>query len=161
MLLIGIDEAGYGPKLGPLCHGYAVLRCGERDAAHDLWALLHPAVMRHPATEGSITVDDSKRIYSAELGLGLLTEGVSAFLQNIPSACDGLATPDALYQRLLPEAERARLEEDPWGQAERFVPRICPRDARAYPCATDEGTDEFAPNSRREHIRGTSITSRS
>ena len=115
MLLIGMDEAGYGPQLGPLCHGYCALRCPDgADGAPDLYALLHPAVMRHPAEPGRLTVDDSKKIYSRAAGLGLLRRGVTAFLN-----CLGPPSPPGdLYQGLLPAADRAQLEADPWGLAQ-------------------------------------------
>ena len=59
MLLIGIDEAGYGPRIGPLCLGYSAIRCREFAPGEppDLWKLLHPSVMRVPAFDGSTVVD--------------------------------------------------------------------------------------------------------
>ena len=144
MLLIGIDEAGYGPRLGPLCHGYCAFRCPETPdrRAPDLWALLHPAVTKHPAPApappapvASLTVDDSKKVYSTAAGLGLLVQGVSGFLECIaphPShashtshASHASHTPptgDSLYQRLIPEADRARLEEDAWAREQSAAP---------------------------------------
>src|SRR5687767_978797 len=115
MLLIGIDGAGYGPKIGPLCHGYCAIRC-TRPAdgiAPDLWHLLNPSVMRHPARRGAITVDDSKKIFQAGAGIELLRGSVTAFLD----CCTGASTSAELYQRLLPEADRLDIEADQWGRA--------------------------------------------
>ena len=115
MLLIGIDEAGYGPLIGPLCHGYCAIRCPKPvdGIAPDLWRVMKPSVMRHPSRRGAITVDDSKRIYQAGAGMDLLRASVLAFLDccpNAPSSSD-------LYQRLLPEADRLLIERDRWGLA--------------------------------------------
>jgi hypothetical protein len=127
VLLIGIDEAGYGPRLGPLCHGYCALRGPEPADGGieppDLWKVLRPSVMRYPAYEGAITVDDSKKIYSPALGLNLLRHGVSAFLEciseagngSIPVIGDDAALLRAMYERILPQCDRESLEEDAWG----------------------------------------------
>jgi len=63
----GIDEAGYGPILGPLCVGMAVFEVPAREPgapAPDLWKLLSPAVCRTPAQtrRGAIAVADSKKL---------------------------------------------------------------------------------------------------
>ena len=67
LLYAGIDEAGYGPMLGPLCVGLAVFRVEEwtpGDPAPDLWDRLAPAVVRTPkeAAKGGVPVGDSKRL---------------------------------------------------------------------------------------------------
>lgn len=66
LILAGIDEAGYGPRLGPLCVGLSVF-CIESwnagDAAPDLWALLADAVCKEPRdARRRLAIADSKEL---------------------------------------------------------------------------------------------------
>ena len=64
LVYAGIDEAGYGPRLGPLCVGLGVFRVQEwqpGDPAPDLWRQLAPAVTREVKDrKGRIPFADSK-----------------------------------------------------------------------------------------------------
>ncbi len=66
LTLVGIDEAGYGPMLGPLCVGMCVLQIDdwvEGSPAPDLWSLLSGAVTRKPARSGGkVAIGDSKKL---------------------------------------------------------------------------------------------------
>ncbi|MEI7658742.1 MAG: hypothetical protein WCK33_11825 [Phycisphaerae bacterium] len=70
LLLAGIDEAGYGPTLGPLCVAMSLLRVEEHEAnaAPDLWKVLEQGVCREPGrggrpdAKGRIAVGDSKSL---------------------------------------------------------------------------------------------------
>lgn len=71
LLVAGIDEAGFGPMLGPLCVAMAVLdlpaSAVPEEGAPDLWALLSEGVCRTPGKAESaagrrIAVNDSKRL---------------------------------------------------------------------------------------------------
>lgn len=66
LIYCGIDEAGYGPLLGPLCVGFAAFRVAEWDAgagAPDLWKLLNRAVCRDGGDKRRrIAVADSKKL---------------------------------------------------------------------------------------------------
>jgi hypothetical protein len=81
-LLVGIDEVGYGPKLGPLvvC-AYAVR---VPDPALDGWKALFPTVGRRPPA--TLVVADSKSVYSPSKGLGCLESTVLPFLALLPRA---------------------------------------------------------------------------
>lgn len=94
LILIGIDEAGYGPLLGPLCVGYAAVRVeawAPGDPAPDLWAALSSSVCRAggrlPDARGRIAIDDSKRLKLPNAGarhpLTHLERGVHAFLRAL------------------------------------------------------------------------------
>lgn len=70
-VLAGIDEAGYGPLLGPLCIGMSVLSVHGADSESsvpNLWNVLEVAVCREPGRAGArdakhrIPVADSKSL---------------------------------------------------------------------------------------------------
>jgi ribonuclease HII len=69
--VVGIDEAGYGPNLGPLSQAAAVLHLPDEDVAG--WDTLREVVRRcHEPDDGRLLIDDSKKVYAAGSGLGLL-----------------------------------------------------------------------------------------
>lgn len=96
MLLIGTDEAGYGPNLGPLviaATAWQIDECFEADAADlDLYRLLGRRVSRRwesAAVERQVAVADSKKLYSSGNGLRALELGVGAALSQLGvTLCD-------------------------------------------------------------------------
>lgn len=94
LLLAGIDEAGYGPTLGPLTVACAILRLDDADASQgtpNLWKLLDDGVCREPGrggkadAKGRIAIADSKQLklsnsVSTTHPLVHLERGVLAFL---------------------------------------------------------------------------------
>ncbi|MBN1419461.1 MAG: hypothetical protein JXP34_11835 [Planctomycetes bacterium] len=75
-VIVGIDEAGYGPTLGPLVVAGTAFEVPE--GTRDLWRALAPAVSRKPGR--AIPVADSKTLYPSSHGLRNLEEGVLPFL---------------------------------------------------------------------------------
>jgi ribonuclease HII len=84
--LIGIDEAGYGPNLGPFVMSATLFQVPDGQG-HNLWKPLRPAVRkaRHKA-DGRLLVDDSKQVYSPKIGIGVLERNLGPFFQL---ACEG------------------------------------------------------------------------
>jgi hypothetical protein len=77
----GIDEAGYGPALGPLVVAGTAFVVREPPGDGDLWAPLSDAVVRQArGSDGRLVVNDSKVVYAGPLGLRRLEEGVLGFL---------------------------------------------------------------------------------
>ncbi len=62
-LLIGTDEAGYGPNLGPLIVSCSVWRAPPPWTLADLYTLLEKVVTNAPGTPRRLVVADSKRLY--------------------------------------------------------------------------------------------------
>jgi hypothetical protein len=87
-LIAGIDEAGYGPVLGPLVVSATAFYADE-EAPRDLWRVLAPVVTRTPVRYNeSIVVGDSKRLYSRLIGLRHLETAVLAFLTATDKRCE-------------------------------------------------------------------------
>ena len=114
MLVIGIDEAGYGPLIGPLCHGYAAFRVEQHglSEAPDLWKLLHPAVSRDG--KFGVAIGDSKALYSTEKGFSILESSVRAC---IACAHGGADNSHFDLNMLLPHGDLEDLTQDAWFNA--------------------------------------------
>ena len=78
MWLIGIDEAGYGPNLGPLVIGATAWQVAggcEEQPPLDLYDLLCEGVSANPGDE-RLAITDSKQLYKPGGGWRLLERGV-------------------------------------------------------------------------------------
>jgi len=82
LTLIGTDEAGYGPNLGPLTIGATAWNLPTPDHTEDLYTLLGSAIVQTPreADENHIAMADSKVLYSSGKGLRHLERGLFAAL---------------------------------------------------------------------------------
>lgn len=80
-ILIGIDEAGYGPLLGPLVVSAVGLDMPEGLLRADLWQILSKAVsVQKQGLAGRLLVADSKKAYNRKQGIDPLRRLVLAGL---------------------------------------------------------------------------------
>ncbi len=79
--LIGVDEAGYGPNLGPLVIAASVWRVPDHCPADTLYRQLSSAVSASPAmADDRVLIADSKIVYQPTAGIARLERGVWAAL---------------------------------------------------------------------------------
>jgi hypothetical protein len=83
-IIAGIDEAGFGPVLGPMLVSATAFAVPDELADISLWKLLSPAVCRSPSKRRtSLPIADSKKLYSGlhgACGIEHLERGVLAML---------------------------------------------------------------------------------
>lgn len=103
--IIGIDEAGYGPNLGPLVMTSVACQVNESPAQLNLWQRLQSAVRQGTRSKASngrgtkprddrLLVDDSKLVYASGKGLSELERSVLGILWRgeQPAVLDGYLT---------------------------------------------------------------------
>jgi ribonuclease HII len=115
--IIGIDEAGYGPNLGPFV--MTSVACRTPDHCPDLWHLLRPAIRRRAdMDEGQLLVDDSKVVYTAR-GLAGLERGVLAALWR--EGISGPASLASFIEWVCPD-NREELRREVWYRGAQALP---------------------------------------
>ncbi|MGA2229948.1 MAG: hypothetical protein ABSH22_03395 [Tepidisphaeraceae bacterium] len=93
MILAGIDEAGYGPLLGPLVVGCSAWRINDLPGEDFpcLWTPLRRVLSKRRSAAGQkLHVNDSKVVYSPSAGLKELERSVLAIAHSIHGPCADL-----------------------------------------------------------------------
>jgi hypothetical protein len=107
--IAGVDEAGYGPRLGPLVISAVVFEIPRRGGC--LWEELRPVVSkRYSRSADALPVGDSKKIFSTKRGIASLEKTVLTF-------CPPARMPTRLYDLLNDLAPSDYEPEGPWYDA--------------------------------------------
>lgn len=103
MIVIGTDEAGYGPNLGPL----VVSACSWETGSEDFSGL------QSDLARLGLRVDDSKKLYRGADTLAALEIGTLVFLRLLraPSLLEPLAVAETEPDDLAPKVDRLLLEK--------------------------------------------------
>ncbi len=110
-ILAGIDEAGFGPILGPLVVSSSVFRMPEKLLGANLWEVLEKSVAdRRKGLGGRLLIADSKKAFSRTIGIKHLRRTVLAALEHLGSEPKNLT---GLVTALCPDC-LDRLGEYPW-----------------------------------------------
>jgi len=110
-ILAGIDEAGYGPLLGPMVVSSAAFEIPDELLKADLWKLLKDSISRSKMRlKGRLVIADSKKVFTPASGIGHLQRSVLACMKALGHVPQTAADVVALLD---PEAP-SRLGEYPW-----------------------------------------------
>jgi ribonuclease HIII len=117
-ILVGIDEAGYGPLLGPLVVSGVAFSLPQSLLKSDLWTVLNNAVSRDKKRlAGRLLINDSKKAFSREKGPVHLLRTVLACLETLWQSQNPLA-PFAAPQTLLELLKQ--ISPASWGDLSRY-----------------------------------------
>ena len=110
-VFVGIDEAGFGPILGPLIVSSSTFSLPQHLIEADLWRILSKSVSnRRKHLAGRLLIADSKKAYSKQKGIKHLERTVLACLKCLGEEPAKLSD---LLALLCPDC-LARLREYPW-----------------------------------------------
>jgi hypothetical protein len=114
--LIGTDEAGYGPNLGPLVISATVWEAPDGVGGADLFGRLGHVIAESPAAVSGnggpcVAMADSKRLYSPDKGLQHLERGLWAALGLLNHRPQ---TWRDVWRVLAPEAFDGPMPSAPW-----------------------------------------------
>ena len=111
VVLVGIDEAGFGPILGPLVISSSTLSLPHHLLTSDLWQVLIKSVGNtRRRLAGRLLVVDSKKAYSKKLGIKHLERTVLTALKCLGKEPNTLTE---LIELLCPSCLK-RLSDYPW-----------------------------------------------
>lgn len=118
-LLIGIDEAGLGPNLGPLVVAATVWETPGPPAQADFWGAFADVLTNSPARgDRRLHVGDSKEVYKPPRELRSLERGVQSLLRLAGIAGESLGD---LIAALLPPGDGFP-QSSPWSKTATPVP---------------------------------------
>jgi ribonuclease HII len=134
--LIGVDEAGYGPNLGPFVMTLVACRVPDALADADLWDVLKSCVRRaNDPVDGRVVVADSKQVYSSASGWDQLERTVLSTCSS-PSLAAML---ENLCHDKLPT-----LRQEAWFVGDTVLPTIIAPGAHADCCRRWQSASENA-----------------
>jgi len=111
-IVAGIDEAGYGPTLGPFVLSKVVMEIpAEYHHETNIWHVLKDAVSEKIQRRGNrIVVGDSKKLYQQKTGLKILEEAVLSFIWHT----NGPVTKFTDLLKLLSDYDEDGFDKYPW-----------------------------------------------
>lgn len=132
MILAGIDEAGLGPALGPLCVCATIFSVPEDTTPSAPWELLGGLVTAQKRVKTApLLIADSKIAYGAR-GMAGLEEAAMSFLlacQTIPPMDSGIFCRELLLKNCGSDETIKHLADYPWYNSAKWaLPAYCTPD---------------------------------
>ena len=136
-LLIGMDEAGLGPNLGPFVVAATVWQVPGPPHEFDFWTAFDTVLTNEPGDDDPrLHVADSKQVFQPQRGVGALERGVRSALalcgiaaDSFATLCDALRPPEP-PQRPLPKPSRRKRSTELFDDAELAAARSPAETAR-------------------------------
>jgi ribonuclease HII len=110
-ILVGIDEAGFGPILGPLVVSSSAFRVPDNLVWANHWEILRASVSeKRTSLKGRLLIVDSKKAFTRTIGIKHLRRTVLAMLKHLGSEPKNLTD---LISSLCPDCLE-HIAEYPW-----------------------------------------------